>query len=86
MKEQVKLTKWNFGVVLNVVVKYVNAAVNTDKIKIKCHNTNFLCITMKPTEIKETASYGENNGKKASLTFRRNLQILLMKAAERRPT
>ena len=86
MKEQVKLTKWNFGDVLNVVVKDVNAVVNTDKIKIKCHNTNSLCITMKPTEIKETASYGENNGKKASLTFRRNLQILLMKAAERRPT
>ena len=64
MKEQVKLTQWNFGVVLNVVVKYVNAIVNTDKIKIKCHNTNSLCITMKPTEIKETASQGENNGKK----------------------
>ena len=56
MKEQVKLTQWNFGVVLNVVVKYVNAIVNTDKIKIKCHNTNSLCITMKPTEIKGTAS------------------------------
>ena len=75
MKEQVKLTQWNFGVVLNVVVKYVNAIVNTEKIKIKCHNTNSLCITMKPTEIKETASQGE---KKASLTFRKNLQILSM--------
>ena len=89
MKEQVKLTQWNFGVVLNVVVKYVSAIVNTDKIKIKCHNTNSLCITMKPTEIKETASQGENNGKKSKPYIQKkpsNTFNVIQKAAERRPT
>ena len=54
MKEQVKLTKWNFGVVLNDAVKYVTAVISTDTIKTKCHNTNSLYITTKRTEIKET--------------------------------
>ena len=78
MKEQVKLTKWNFGVVLNDAVKYVTAVISTDTIKTKCHNTNSLYITTKRTEIKETIRQDGNNGKTTSLTFRKNLQILYM--------
>ena len=63
MKEQVKLTKWNFGAVLNDVVKCVTAIISTDTINIKCQNTNSLYMTMKPTEIKETVSQGGNNKK-----------------------
>ena len=54
MKERVKLTKWNFGAVLNDVMKYITAVTGTETIKIKCQNTNSLYRTMKPTEIKET--------------------------------